>query len=144
MSERLWNANYLKAWSANFMLNFSFMVMTPLLPLYLSEEFGADKDQIGLVLSGYALTALMVRPFSGFFVDSFPRKAVLMACYLVFFILFGGFTVLVEFFEHISFGTQMFLWSLFPLAGFGAAGLLLIIAGIIPPLRQAFAKRFFF
>ncbi|MBQ6371578.1 MAG: hypothetical protein IJJ22_00460 [Oscillospiraceae bacterium] len=61
-----------------------------------------------------------------------------------FFILFGGFTVLVEFFEHISFGTQMFLWSLFPLAGFGAAGLLLIIAGIIPPLRQAFAKRFFF
>ena len=93
MSERLWNANYLKAWSANFMLNFSFMVMTPLLPLYLSEEFGADKDQIGLVLSGYALTALLVRPFSGFFVDSFPRKAVLMACYLVFFILFGGYLV---------------------------------------------------
>ena len=93
MSERLWNANYLKAWSANFMLNFSFMVMTPLLPLYLSEEFGADKDQIGLVLSGYALTALLVRPFSGFIVDSFPRKAVLMACYLVFFILFGGYLV---------------------------------------------------
>lgn len=61
-----------------------------------------------------------------------------------FFILFGGFTVLVEFFEHISFGTQMFLWSLFPLAAFGAAGLLLILAGLIPPLRQALEKRFFF
>jgi MFS family permease len=72
--DRLWNANYLKAWSANFMLYFSFMVMTPLLPLYLSEVFGATKDETGMVLSGYALTALLVRPFSGFFVDSFPRK----------------------------------------------------------------------
>ena len=144
MSERLWNANYLKAWSANFMLNFSFMVMTPLLPLYLSEEFGADKDQIGLVLSGYALTALMVRPFSGFIVDSFPRKAVLMACYLAFFILFGGFTVLVEFFEHLSFSVPMFRWSLYSLLCFGAAGLFLLIAGMIPSLRRGLEKRFFF
>ncbi|MBO4914437.1 MAG: hypothetical protein J5449_04445 [Oscillospiraceae bacterium] len=61
-----------------------------------------------------------------------------------FFILCGAFAVLVEFFEHISFGTQMFLWSLFPLAGFGAAGLLLLLAGTIPPLRHALVKRFFF
>ena len=91
--EKLWNSNYLKAWSANFMIYFSFMILTPLLPLYLSEEFGANKDQIGLVLSGYALTALLIRPFSGFFVDSFPRKAVLLTCYFLFFILFGGYIV---------------------------------------------------
>ena len=66
---RLWTANYLRAWSANFMLYFSFMLLTPLFPLYLSEEFGADKDQIGMVLSGYAVTALLIRPFSGFIVD---------------------------------------------------------------------------
>lgn len=91
--DRLWNANYLKAWSANFMLYFSFMVMTPLLPLYLSEVFGATKDETGMVLSGYALTALLVRPFSGFFVDSFPRKLVLLACYGLFALLFGGYLV---------------------------------------------------
>ena len=83
--EKLWNSNYKKAWSANFMMYFSFMILTPLLPLYLSEEFGANKDQIGLALSGYALTALLIRPFSGFFVDSFPRKAVLLTCYFLFF-----------------------------------------------------------
>ena len=92
-SHKLWNANYLRTWTANFMLNFAFMVLTPLLPLYLSETYGASKDQIGLVLSGYALTALLVRPFSGFLVDSFPRKAVLLACYFLFFILFGGYLV---------------------------------------------------
>lgn len=91
--ERLWNKNYLKTWSANFMLYFSFMVITPLLPLYLSEVFGATKDETGMVLSGYALTALLVRPFSGFLVDSFPRKVVLLVCYGLFALFFGGYLV---------------------------------------------------
>ena len=89
----LWNPNYLKAWSANFMLYFSFMVVTPLFPLYLSEVFGATKDETGMVLSGYALTALLIRPFSGFFVDSFPRKLVLLVCYGLFALFFGGYLV---------------------------------------------------
>ena len=93
VNEKLWNANYLKAWSANFMHYFSFMVVTPLFPLYLSEEFGATKDETGLVLCGYALTALLIRPFSGFFVDSFPRKAVLLVCYGLFALFFGGYLV---------------------------------------------------
>ena len=89
----LWNPNYLKAWSANFMLYFSFMVVTPLFPLYLSEVFGATKDETGLVLSGYAITALLIRPFSGFIVDSFPRKLVLLVAYGLFALLFGGYLV---------------------------------------------------
>ena len=91
--DKLWNANYLKAWSANFTLYFSFMVVTPLFPLYLSEVFGATKDQTGMVLSGYALTALLIRPFSGFLVDSFPRKLVLLVCYGLFALFFGGYLV---------------------------------------------------
>lgn len=93
VNERLWNPNYLKAWSANFMLYFSFMVVTPLFPLYLSEVFGATKDETGMVLSGYALTALLIRPFSGFLVDSFPRKLVLLVCYGLFALFFGGYLV---------------------------------------------------
>lgn len=91
--DRLWNHNYIKVWSANFMIFFSFMIVTPLLPLYLSEEFGADKDTIGLVLSGYTLAALIVRPFSGYLVDSFPRKAVLLISYFLFFAMFAGYIV---------------------------------------------------
>ena len=61
-----------------------------------------------------------------------------------FMLLLGGFTVLVELFEHISFGTAMFRWSLFSLAGFGAVGAFLLIAGMIRPMRQGLEKRFFF
>ena len=50
----------------------------------------------------------------------------------------------VEFFEHLSFGDEMFRWSLYSLAGFGSVGLFLLIAGMIPSLRQGMRKRFFF
>ena len=89
--ETLWNSNYCKVMTGNFMLFFAFYVLTPLLPLYLSEHFGATKDMIGLVLSGYTVTALIFRPFSGFMVDSFPRKTVLMFCYGAFAIFFAGY-----------------------------------------------------
>ena len=89
--ERLWNRNYCKVMAANFTLFFAFYVLTPLLPLYLSEHFGATKDVIGLVLSGYTITALLFRPFSGYVVDSFPRKMVLMVSFGVFAIFFAGY-----------------------------------------------------
>lgn len=91
MQERLWNRNYCRVMAANFALFFAFYLLTPLLPLYLVERFDATKDVVGLVLSGYTLTALLARPFSGFLVDTFPRKRVLMACSFLFFICFGGY-----------------------------------------------------
>ena len=93
MKERLWNSNYTKVWTANFMIFFSFMVVTPLLPLYLSENYHADKDTIGLVLSGYTLTALLARPIAGYLVDSYPRKLILLTTYFLFFALFAGYLI---------------------------------------------------
>lgn len=89
--DRLWNRNYCKVMAANFTLFFAFYVLTPLLPLYLRDHFGATKDVIGLVLSGYTITALLFRPFSGYFVDSFPRRTVLMVCFGGFAIFFTGY-----------------------------------------------------
>lgn len=92
-SEKLWNSNYLKVWGANFMIFFSFMLLTPLLPSYLSDTFGADKQTIGIVLSGYTLTALLIRALSGYMVDSFPRRTVMIASYFLFALFFAGYLV---------------------------------------------------
>ena len=56
----------------------------------------------------------------------------------------GGFTVLIEFFEHLTFGAPMFLWSLYPLIGFAVMGCFLLLAGAIPSLRETLERRFFF
>lgn len=75
------------------MIFFSFMIVMPLLPLYLSEIFMANKHVIGLVLSGYTITALLIRPLSGYLVDSFSRKKILLISYFLFFIFFAGYIV---------------------------------------------------
>lgn len=79
--------------TANFALFFAFYLLTPLLPLYLHETFGATKDVIGFVLSGYTLVALLFRPFSGFLVDTFPRKTVLLVAFSMFAIFFAGYLI---------------------------------------------------
>lgn len=89
--ERLWNGDYCKVMTANFTLFFAFYLLTPLLPLYLSENFGATKDVIGMVLSGYTLTALLSRPLTGYLVDTLPRKKVLLWCFFFFFVFFAGY-----------------------------------------------------
>lgn len=91
VKERLWNRNFIKVCTGNFMLFFSFYLIMPLLPLYLHDTFQASEQMIGIVLAGYTVTALIIRPFGGFMVDSYPRKAVLMVCYFTFFIFFAGY-----------------------------------------------------
>jgi len=52
--------------------------------------------------------------------------------------------MLVEFFQHITFGTPMFVWSLYCVSGFCLIGFFLFIASLIPPLRSALRRKFFF
>ena len=65
----------------------------------------------------------------------------LLGIYLV---LIGASFMLVEFFQSITFGTPMWVWSLYCVCGFGALGLFLFIATLIPPLHAYLRKTFFF
>ncbi|MBO7052513.1 MAG: MFS transporter [Prevotella sp.] len=75
------------------MIFFSFMLVMPLLPLYMTEEFGAGKHTIGVVLSGYTVTALFARLFSGYIVDTFNRRTVLLVSYGLFACFFLGYLI---------------------------------------------------
>ena len=65
----------------------------------------------------------------------------LLGLYLV---LIGCSFMLVEFFQHITFGTPMFMWSLYCVCGLGAIGLFLFVASFIPTLRAYLRRTFFF
>lgn len=90
---KLWTKDYLRAWTCNFLIFFAFMMVTPLLPLYMKDSFGADKHLIGMVLSGYTLTALVSRSVGGFLVDSLPRKTVLLVSWIAFSLFFAGYFI---------------------------------------------------
>lgn len=85
--------------AANFFLFLSFYALMPLLPFYLKEQFGSDGSMIGLVLSVYMVACILIRPFSGYMLDTFRRPIYLLA-YFSFAIVFCGYvtaTIIVWF-----------------------------------------------
>lgn len=91
VKERLWTPGFRAVTAGNFLLFFAFYLLLPVLPMYLSEAFAASRSTAGFILSSYTITALMIRPFAGYMVDTFPRKRLLLICYFVFLLFFGGY-----------------------------------------------------
>lgn len=56
----------------------------------------------------------------------------------------GGSAMLIEFFQSITFGSEMFVWSLYCVSFFALLGIFLIVAALIPPLRAYLEKKFFY
>ncbi len=59
-------------------------------------------------------------------------------------IAIGCSSMLIEFFEHITFRTPMFVWSLLCVSVFSAIGLFLLISAMIPPLKDYLNRKFFY
>lgn len=110
---RLWTRSYIFVCIAAFMMSFSFFILVPTLPLYLSDNFAIGQTMVGVVLSCYVIAVLCVRPMAGFIADTFPRKKVYLAAYAAFVIAFVGYFsitsslmmfILLRIFHGFSFG----------------------------------------
>lgn len=91
--DRLITPGYCFILAANFLLYFGFWLLIPVLPFYLSEVFGAGNSAIGIILSCYTVAALCIRPFSGYFLDTFARKPLYMLAYFIFMSMFAGYII---------------------------------------------------
>lgn len=89
MKDRLVTPSYCFILAANFLLYFGFWLLIPVLPFYLSEVFSTGNSTIGIILSCYTVAALCIRPFSGYFLDSFARKPLYLMAYFIFMTMFA-------------------------------------------------------
>lgn len=102
---KLWNRNFIIACTTYFLYCCSFNLFLPTIPIYLSEVLHVDASKIGLVLSSYVISLLFMRPFSGYLVDIYHRKKLLVlgisffvACYVGYY-----FAITVVFFVALRF-----------------------------------------
>ena len=93
MKDKLVTSSYCFILAANFLLYFGFWLLIPVLPFYLSEVFSAGNFTIGIILSCYTVAALCIRPFSGYFLDSFARKPLYLMAYFIFMTMFAGYII---------------------------------------------------
>ena len=89
----LWTKDFILVFCSNLLMFFAFYMLIPVLPLYLIDKFDAGGSVAGIVLALYTLSALFIRPFSGFLVDMFSRKPLYLICHGIFTIVFAGYVV---------------------------------------------------
>ena len=86
--EPLWTRNFILICLAHLSMTVAFYSNMPIMPLFLKERAGAEGLLMGLVVASYTASAIIVRPFIGYFVDRLGRKAVYIPSYLFFGVLF--------------------------------------------------------
>jgi MFS family permease len=130
--EVLWNKNFIIACIANFLTACSFNLLMPTIPLYLTEVLNIESSKMGIILSSYAFALLLIRPFSGFLVDLYPRKILYLIGITCFMAVFFGyyFAVTVSFFIILRFVHGLF-WGLATVSSNTVA------IDIIPTTRRA-------
>lgn len=109
---KLWSLNFINVCIANFLMACSFNLLMPSIPLYITEHLGVPQSQTGIVLASYAIALMFVRPFSGYLVDRYPRKWMLLIGFFGYVLVFFGYFwvttvllfVLVRFMHGLTWG----------------------------------------
>lgn len=89
MKSKLWNRNFTLLAISNFLMCCAYYSLISTLPLYVSDILHAPHGVVGLVLSAYAIAAILVRPFCGFGLDFFGRRTIFIASLLIYGLIFN-------------------------------------------------------
>jgi MFS family permease len=117
-------------WLASFAFFFSFFLLLPTLPLYL-RRLGASDGAIGLIMGCFAVTSMLLRPWTGWGADRWGRRPFMVAGAAVFMLAPIGYTVsagvLALVLVRLLHGAGM---ALFPTAATA------LVADVAPPARR--------
>ncbi len=87
----IWNPIFISVFFASIMLNLSQQLSNSMLSVY-ADSLGTPADQVGSLMSMFAITALIFRFVSGPAMNAFNRKKILMMALCFFIIAYLGFS----------------------------------------------------
>ena len=93
MNDKIWNRNFIMLTSSNFMMYVTYYAIISALPIYLVSELHAGKSQVGVVMAAYTIASVLIRPFSGFALDKFGRRNVILLALAVYTVFFAGYLI---------------------------------------------------
>lgn len=128
MVNKLYTKDFILLCMSNFLLLTGFYFLMPTLPIYMVDVLVAGKGQVGYILAVYTLSALIIRPFAGYWIDKVGRKWIYIISVLIFSITLGVYPfatsltllILLRFYHG-------FLWGISTVAGATA------VVDVIPP-----------
>ncbi|WP_394219331.1 MFS transporter [Halobacillus trueperi] len=128
---RLWTSSFLNVCASNFLVFLVFYLLFVTMPIYTIESIGVAEGEAGLIITVFLLAAILIRPLSGQWVESFGRKPVVVIALSIYlgssflYLWFDSFSTLliIRFIQGIGFGM-------------GTTALGAIAADIVPDQRK--------
>lgn len=130
--KKLWNKDFIKVSITYFLVASSFYLLVPTIPIYLSKELNVPHSMIGIALSSYVFALLIIRPFSGYWVDVFQRKPLLMVGLVLFVATYIGYYFALS---VVTFVIVRFIHGLF--WGLSSVSINTTAIDVIPAKRRA-------
>jgi MFS family permease len=81
--ERLWTKSFIGLTLTMFFLCLGFYLLLPTLPVYIQKS-GISESQLGLIIGGFTLSAVVARPIIGGLLDRFGRRFFIIAGLIIF------------------------------------------------------------
>jgi len=79
MEKKLWSKEFMAIVASNLLMAWAFYALMPTLPIYLLETLKISHRNVGLAIAVFSISAVLVRPISGYLVDNYYRSGVLIA-----------------------------------------------------------------
>jgi MFS family permease len=86
----LWTRDFVLLALANLCLFFSFQMLIPTLPAFVTD-MGGDELQVGMVISVFTISAVLTRPFAGRSLDTAGRRKTLLTGLTIFILSVAGY-----------------------------------------------------
>lgn len=90
--ESIWSAPFVILMIVNFFQSTAAFMTNTTLPVYV-DSLGATTAMVGVVISSFSITALLVRPFAGPAFDSFSRKWMLVGTQVIICLSLAGYAM---------------------------------------------------
>lgn len=74
MKEKIWTKDFIFVCLSNFFVSLNFYVLATAFPLFVKDILNGNEQQMGLAITIYSLGIVLIRPFSGQWVDRFGSK----------------------------------------------------------------------
>ncbi|AEG60846.1 MFS transporter [Desulforamulus ruminis] len=127
----LWTKDFVLICLTNLMVFTSFYFLLPTLPVFVTDMLGGDESNVGYIIGVLSLTAVLVRPLSGFLLDAVGRRKILFFSLVAFSLAMGAYyfvtSLTLLFLLRVLHGLS---W------GFTTTGAGTVAADVVPPARR--------
>jgi MFS family permease len=97
LNHKLYTKNFVLLCIANLLMGTGFYFLIPTLPVFIVDVLDAGPGKVGYILAVYTLSALIIRPLTGYALDSIGRKWIYLLAFFTFAAMLGLYTLAYTF-----------------------------------------------